>query len=110
MNNISSVTITISELNSFYSTRRYSIKTQNVIKALFIDKIKQVEIATLLSISPQRVNNIKNQFILDFFNSESYVCFEGAIHVSKLKYLADFKKNCQLLQIKTNISNPTRKT
>ncbi len=107
MKNISVVNITMPELNDFFSIKRYSTQTENAIKALFIDGVKQVKLAALLDISPQRVNNIKNQFLDDFFDNYEYVRFEAVIPISQIKELKEFQGKCKYFQIKVKLPAPS---
>ncbi len=110
MKTISVANITVTELDDFFSIKRYSTQTENAIKALFIDGIKQVNLAAILEISPQRINNIKNQFLDDFFDSYEYVRFEAALPISQIKDLKEFQEKCKYFQVKTKLLTPSRRS
>ena len=96
------VKITLEELNSFCKIKRYTEQTQQIIRMLLIDNFKQVDVVNILELSPQRVNNIKNDFLKNYFYSSKYIYFEGAIRKKEISKLSYFRESCDLLLIKTD--------
>lgn len=85
------------ELKDLFLLRKYSKNTQDVIRLIFLQKEKQIDIAKTLGMKPQRIHNIKRQAENDFFEmkNDSYIKFEGRISVDFLKDLMDFKQKCK---------------
>lgn len=85
------------ELKDFFLLKRYSTNTQDIIKLIFLKNEKQIDIAAKLGMKPQRVHNIKKQFLEDFLDMSngSYIKFEGYISTEYLTDLMEFKQKCK---------------
>lgn len=95
------------ELQIFFLQKRYSAKTKQIIMSLFLDEENPSKVAEKYQISPQRVNNIKKEF-LNEYKYDNYITFEGQINSDNIEALKTFAKECNYLKIVKN-TNPSRK-
>lgn len=93
----------IKELQEFFLIKKYSQSTQEIIKLIFINREKHVDIAKQYNLKPQRIHNIKKQFLADYQNAHqgTFVKFEGYISVDLLNDLQEFKQKCKSFKIFT---------
>lgn len=97
----------LKELESFFIKTKYSEQTKLVLIDLLVKKKKPADVARIYNITPQRINNIKTDFIKEYKNNNSFILFEGKITAENVDELKEFAKKCKYLKIIT--SEPTRK-
>lgn len=95
--NITKMKFRAKELKDFLLLKKYSKNTQEVIKLIFLDHERQIDVAAKLEMKPQRIHNIKKQFLEDFLEMKdnNYIKFEGYISAEYLNDLIKFKEKCK---------------
>lgn len=109
-NNLNRVNVagySLKELEAFFLKKRYSEQTKLILIDLLVKRKKPADIARVYNMTPQRINNIKAEFIKEYKNNTQYILFEGQITTEYIDELKEFAKKCKYLKIIT--SEPTRK-
>ncbi len=97
----------LKELESFFIKKRYSEQTKLILIDLLLKKKKPADVARVYNMTPQRINNIKSEFIKEYKDNSAFIMFEGQITPENIDELKEFAKKCKYLKIVT--SEPTRK-
>lgn len=97
----------LNELESFFIKKRYSEQTKLILIDLLLKKKKPADVARIYNMTPQRINNIKADFLKEYNTDTNYILFEGQITPENVEELKAFAKKCKYLKIIT--SEPTRK-
>lgn len=106
--NVNVAGYTLKELEIFFLKKKYSEQTKLILIDLFCNKEQPSVVARKFNMTPQRINNIKSEFLKEYKNEVSFIMFEGQIDTDNLEDLKKFAKKCKYLKIITS-DEPSRK-